>query len=81
MNHCRMKKKYCSFITNELLINKRKHNSKLPLSRSTSWSEMDMIGDDQHFIEIEDIQEVQQHHIDKKTEVTTVLNKGENRLV
>ena len=67
--------------TNELLNNKEKHNSKLPLSRSASLSEIDMIGADEHFIEIENIQKVHQPNIDKKTEVATVLNKGENRLV
>ena len=81
MNHCSMKGKYCSFFTNKLLNNKRKHNSKLPLSRSAFLSEMDMIGEDEPIIEIENMQKVHQPHIDKKTEVTTVLNKGENRLV
>ena len=79
MNHCRIKKKYCSFVTSELLKNKRKHESKLPLSRSASWSEIDMIGDDEHFIEIEDIQKVHQPYVDKKAGVTTVLNKAEIR--
>ena len=40
-----------------------------------------MIGDCEQFIEIEDIQKVHQHHIDNKPEVTTGLNKRENRLV
>ena len=79
MNHCRMKNKYCSFFTSELLKNKRKYHSKLPLSRSASWSEMDMIGDDEQFIEIEDIKTVHQPHIDKKSGFTTVVNKGEIR--
>ena len=79
INHCRIKKKYCSFFTIELLNNKRKHHSKLPLSRSASWSEIDMIGDYEQFIEIGDIQEVDQPHIDKKQGLTTILNKGEMR--
>ena len=64
MNHCRIKKKYCSFVTSELLKNKRKHHYKLPLSRSVSWREADMIGNEQ-FIEIENIQKVHQPHHDK----------------
>jgi hypothetical protein len=61
-----MKKKCCSFFTNELLNNKGKYNSKLPLSRSASWSEINMIGNDEKIIEIENIQKVHQPQIDKK---------------
>ena len=79
INHCRMKKKHCSYFTSELLNKRRKHHYKLPLSRSASWSEIDMIGDCEHFIEIEDIQQGHQPHIDKNTEVPNVLNNGEIR--
>ena len=53
----------------------------LPLSRSVSWSEIDMIADDEQFIKIEDIQKVHQPYVDKKTGETPVLNKSEIRLV
>ena len=71
ISHCMMKITYFSFITSELPNNNRKHNSKPPLSRSAYWREVDMIGDVEQFIKLEDVLSVHEPHIDKKTEDRT----------
>ena len=66
INSCKMKKRYCSFITSELLNNKKKQQPILPLSRSASWSEVDMLGDNEEFIEIYDVEKTKLTNNDNK---------------
>ena len=55
INSYKIRKRYCSLFKTELLDNRRKHSSILPLSRSASWSEVDMIGVNEEFLEIDDV--------------------------
>ena len=59
----------------QLQSNKRNKHHKLPLSRSASLSEVDIIGNDEQFIDIEDVLNAHQPHIEKNNEDRTVLNK------
>ena len=55
INSYKIRKRYCSLFKSELLNNKKKQSSILPLSRSASWSEVDMIGVNEEFLEIDDV--------------------------